>query len=261
MQCHFPSWLQLRLPGHNAAPCAVFPASTVLLRQIRRGLSSCGCGFGARSPSACFHRLCSCLRRSRLTHRSSGNPKGCALRFPLSFTLGPTNTMKQLERLLFVQGGDCFFCKKPLPKAEASVEHLVASANGGSNAEENCVACCKSLNSLLGSKPLKDKLEVFLRQKGDFKCPAATSKPALPAKVAPKTATAPVKAITSVKAPTKPPSKPLFTLAPLPNVRSAPPPKPTTGRMVMCPTCKNGVPAAVGQVDYVCESCGGAFRY
>jgi hypothetical protein len=169
--------------------------------------------------------------------------------------------MKQLERLLFIQGGDCFFCKKPLSKADASVEHLVASANGGSNAEENCVACCKSLNSLLGSKALKEKLDVFLRQKGDFRCPASGSKPALPARSAAKPATAPVKAVATVNASKAQPAEPLFTLAPLPSARTAQFPGPTTGRMVMCPTCKNGVPAAVGQIDYVCQTCGGVFRY
>ena len=78
---------------------------------------------------------------------------------------------KRLERLLFVQGDHCFFCKSPLPKTEASIEHLFASANGGGNNEENCVACCKSLNAILGSMSLKDKFQVVLNQKGNFKCP------------------------------------------------------------------------------------------
>jgi septum formation topological specificity factor MinE/5-methylcytosine-specific restriction endonuclease McrA len=81
--------------------------------------------------------------------------------------------MKQLDRLMFLQGGLCFFCKEPLPAAEASVEHLLASANGGSNSEENCVACCKALNALLGHRSLKEKLQVVLNQKGQFKCPKA----------------------------------------------------------------------------------------
>ena len=55
-----------------------------------------------------------------------------------------------LQRLLFAQGGDCFFCRKKLGKAEASVEHLVALTHGGRDNDENCVACCKSLNSLFG---------------------------------------------------------------------------------------------------------------
>jgi hypothetical protein len=72
---------------------------------------------------------------------------------------------------MFAQGGLCFFCKQPLPKSEASVEHLVASANGGSNHAENRVACCKAVNALLGSMSLKEKIQVVLNQKGQFKCP------------------------------------------------------------------------------------------
>jgi hypothetical protein len=72
---------------------------------------------------------------------------------------------------MFAQGGLCFFCNALLPKAEASVEHLVASVNGGSNSDDNCVACCKSMNTLLGSMSLKEKVKVVLNQKGAFKCP------------------------------------------------------------------------------------------
>ena len=54
---------------------------------------------------------------------------------------------KPLDRLMFAQGGLCFFCDKALPQGEASVEHLVASANGGANGDDNCVACCKALNA------------------------------------------------------------------------------------------------------------------
>ena len=87
--------------------------------------------------------------------------------------------MKQLNRLMFLQGGLCFFCGESLLAAEASVEHLLASANGGSNSEENCIACCKSLNAILGHKSLKEKLQVVLNQKGKFKCPkgVASSQP------------------------------------------------------------------------------------
>ena len=78
---------------------------------------------------------------------------------------------KPLDRLLFAQGGLCFFCRKVLPKAEASVEHLVASANGGGSNLENCVVCCRSLNTLLGSMSLKEKIQIVLNQQGKFKCP------------------------------------------------------------------------------------------
>lgn len=95
---------------------------------------------------------------------------------------------KPLDRLMFAQGSLCFFCRQPLPKAEASVEHLLASANGGSNNGENCVACCKSVNALLGSMSLKEKFQVVLNQKGQFKCPngAGSTKVATQTKVTPK---------------------------------------------------------------------------
>ena len=78
---------------------------------------------------------------------------------------------KPLDRLMFAQGGLCFFCKQALPPGEASVEHLVASANAGSNADDNCVACCKALNTLFGRMSLKEKVQIVLNQKGPFKCP------------------------------------------------------------------------------------------
>jgi hypothetical protein len=72
---------------------------------------------------------------------------------------------------MFAQGGFCFFCNAQLPRAEASVEHLVPLARAGSNSDDNCVACCKAMNTLLGSMSLKEKIKVVLNQKGQFKCP------------------------------------------------------------------------------------------
>jgi hypothetical protein len=81
--------------------------------------------------------------------------------------------MKPLDRLMFAQGGLCFFCEEPLLQSEASVEHLVASANGGGNGGDNCVGCCKALNALFGSMSLKEKFLLVLNQKGQFRCPNA----------------------------------------------------------------------------------------
>ena len=78
---------------------------------------------------------------------------------------------KPLDRLMFAQGGLCFFCKEPLLQSDASVEHLVASANGGRNGDDNCVACCKALNALFGSMSLKEKIQLVLNQNGHFRCP------------------------------------------------------------------------------------------
>lgn len=56
------------------------------------------------------------------------------------------------------------------------MEHLVASANGGSNGDENCVVCCKAMNALLGSMSLKEKIQVVLNQEGKFRCPNGVQK-------------------------------------------------------------------------------------
>jgi len=79
--------------------------------------------------------------------------------------------MKQLDRLLLFQGNRCFFCDEPIPQGEASVEHLVATTNGGNNHDDNCVACCKALNSAFGNRPYKEKLRAILSHRGQFTCP------------------------------------------------------------------------------------------
>ncbi|WP_273704237.1 HNH endonuclease [Candidatus Accumulibacter vicinus] len=182
--------------------------------------------------------------------------------------------MKQLDRLLFEQGGDCFFCKQPLAKADASIEHLLAQANGGTSAEENVVACCKAINSLLGNKPLKEKLAIILRQRQGFRCPARsaaaepTSGQPFPEAPAPKPIPNPStqrplaqNASPAAKTPPRPasvsaPSTPAAT-----RLSAAASPPPVSGATVLCPTCRRPVASAAGQVDYVCSHCRSAFRY
>ena len=86
--------------------------------------------------------------------------------------------IKPIDRLLFAQGGRCFFCARQLTKADASIEHLVARAHSGKDNDENCVACCKQLNALFGRVSLKEKLRIILNQHGTFVCPAASIGPA-----------------------------------------------------------------------------------
>ena len=86
--------------------------------------------------------------------------------------------IKPIDRLLFAQGGRCFFCARQLTKADASIEHLVARAHGGKDNDENCVACCKQLNALFGRVSLKEKLRIILSQHGTFVCPATSIGPA-----------------------------------------------------------------------------------
>ena len=86
--------------------------------------------------------------------------------------------IKPIDRLLFAQGGRCFFCARQLTKADASIDHLVARAHGGKDNDENCVACCKQLNALFGRVSLKEKLRIILSQHGTFVCPATSIGPA-----------------------------------------------------------------------------------
>lgn len=83
----------------------------------------------------------------------------------------------QLQRMMFLQGQLCFFCNCPVPKAEASVEHLVPSSAGGSDHQDNLVACCKTLNALFGSMTVKEKLRAILNQNGKFVCPNQQTQP------------------------------------------------------------------------------------
>ena len=50
----------------------------------------------------------------------------------------------------------------------------MASSKGGPNSDDNCVACCRAINTLLGSMSLQEKIKVVLNQKGNFKCPNGT---------------------------------------------------------------------------------------
>ena len=88
--------------------------------------------------------------------------------------------MKQLERLLFLQGHRCFFCGQAIPTGQASIEHLVATSNGGANEDENCVVCCKILNAALGHLSVKAKLQVVLNQRGSLSCPMSAEVLAVP---------------------------------------------------------------------------------
>ncbi len=79
--------------------------------------------------------------------------------------------MKQLQRLLVQQGHKCFFCGGQIPDGEASVEHLDAISNGGEKTDQNCVACCRAINTALGNLSIKDKIRAILSQPNPFPCP------------------------------------------------------------------------------------------
>lgn len=79
--------------------------------------------------------------------------------------------LSKLEKMLCLQGGQCFFCKEPLAAGEASIEHLLPLTHGGTRVESNEVVCHKSVNHAFGSMDLKNKVEFILKSAGKFRCP------------------------------------------------------------------------------------------
>ena len=83
----------------------------------------------------------------------------------------PSKALTKLRKMLYLQGGSCFFCGKPLSEDDASVEHLHPKSRGGTSTEDNEVVCHKTLNHVFGNMELKRKFEFVLKTKGSFRCP------------------------------------------------------------------------------------------
>lgn len=79
--------------------------------------------------------------------------------------------LKKLEKMLYLQGGKCFFCGETLLPGEATIEHLHPLSKGGTRTEDNEVVCHKTLNETFGNMPLKGKFEFVLKHSGSFRCP------------------------------------------------------------------------------------------
>ncbi len=82
--------------------------------------------------------------------------------------------LTKLEKMLYLQGGKCFFCGEPLDVDEASIDHLLPLSHEGKRIESNEVACHRTVNEAFGSMDLKRKMEFILRSPGRFKCPNKT---------------------------------------------------------------------------------------
>ncbi len=46
-----------------------------------------------------------------------------------------------------LQKGQCFYCEKPFPKDELTMDHRVPVARGGLSNRSNIVVCCKTCNT------------------------------------------------------------------------------------------------------------------
>lgn len=79
--------------------------------------------------------------------------------------------LTKLEKMLYLQGGKCFFCGHLLPVAEASIDHLLPLSQGGQRVESNEVVCHKTVNDAFGAMDLKRKMEFILSSSGRVQCP------------------------------------------------------------------------------------------
>lgn len=70
------------------------------------------------------------------------------------------------EALVERDGNGCFYCGKPLGVEEATVEHLIPIATGGTNHQGNLALACFLCNSAAGTLPVRAKLEMAIFKRG-----------------------------------------------------------------------------------------------
>jgi hypothetical protein len=120
------------------------------------------------------------IRKARADKRASQKRAGPPVATPptkpvtkLPITSEPKTpkALAKLGTLLYLQGGNCFFCSRPLKEEDASIEHLNPKSRGGTSTDDNEVVCHKTLNHAFGNMDLKRKFEFVLKAKGAFRCP------------------------------------------------------------------------------------------
>lgn len=60
------------------------------------------------------------------------------------------NKQNRKRRLLKLQGGMCYYCRKSLTMKTATIEHLTPRARGGKNSFDNLAAACLECNHRQG---------------------------------------------------------------------------------------------------------------
>jgi 5-methylcytosine-specific restriction endonuclease McrA len=87
-----------------------------------------------------------------------------------------THGLTKLEKMLYLQGGKCFFCGELLEPDDASIDHLLPLSQDGKRVESNEVVCHRTVNEAFGSMDLKRKMDFILRSAGRFQCPKSRTK-------------------------------------------------------------------------------------
>jgi 5-methylcytosine-specific restriction endonuclease McrA len=116
-------------------------------------------------------------RAEKRTHQKNGGSTANSFQRQPNAKLPPaieqktSKALTKLRKMLYLQGGNCFFCGMPLTEEQASIEHLNPKSLGGTSTEGNEVVCHKTLNHTFGNMDLKRKFEFVLKTKGAFRCP------------------------------------------------------------------------------------------
>lgn len=76
-------------------------------------------------------------------------------------------TAKARQRVALVErdGTDCWFCGKPMPLNDMTLEHLVPKSNGGRNTLANYALAHAHCNRAAADKPLVQKIAMRLRMR------------------------------------------------------------------------------------------------
>ncbi len=106
-----------------------------------------------------------------INQKPDTTPISSAIKRPKNAVTTKPKPLSKLSKMLYLQGGLCFFCGEPLSEEDASIEHLNPKSKGGSSTDDNEVICHKSLNETFGNMGLKQKFEFTLKSAGHFKCP------------------------------------------------------------------------------------------
>jgi len=79
-------------------------------------------------------------------HRAKGLCGSCYIKSRPEYGQ-PRIPRSVLWRILEAQGGRCRYCRRPLTRREATIDHVIPRRLGGSDDENNLVAACQPCNS------------------------------------------------------------------------------------------------------------------
>jgi len=85
-------------------------------------------------------------------------------RLGMGITTGSRSSTIRMKSALLQRDGDlCFFCAKPMPQDDMTVEHLVSFHKGGPNHMDNFALAHEECNKQADNIPLVEKIKVYAK--------------------------------------------------------------------------------------------------